>query len=311
MSQPPPLAAPVVLGERRPFLDFELSIIDRRRLLGTIADAVKRRARLDITFVNPDYARRAHRDPQMASDMRRFDLVLTDGWGIMAGALLLGYRVPERLANDDIGGDVFSLCHRLGASTFLFGSAPGVAERAAQTLRRAYPGIAIAGVEHGWWDVVRGHPGRYDPDDSARIVERINGSGADFLWVGMPSPLQQRWVVENRSRLAVPVLATGGSYLDHVAERVDWYPRPLRSLGLCWAYRLVRDPRRLWRRYSIEMLEYAGAVVSARLRTAASAPRLPTSGAALAVAAGAESAVAVEPATPARALPHATHPLRP
>jgi N-acetylglucosaminyldiphosphoundecaprenol N-acetyl-beta-D-mannosaminyltransferase len=76
--------------------------------------------------------------------------------------------------------------------------------------------------------------------------------------------MQQTWVWEVADRLDVPVIITGGSYLDHLAEGVDWYPRWMEKMRLNWAYRLYRDPRRLWKRYSLDFMAYGGMVLRQR-----------------------------------------------
>lgn len=248
------------------FLDVELSTLDRPTLLAALEKALAQGQRLTVSFLNPDYARRAARDVELARLINCFDILLPDGWGVVWGARLLGTRVPERLANDDIGRDLFALCARHGARVFLFGSAPGVADRAAVNLTAAFPRVRIVGCQHGWLDRERGHPGHYDEADSAAIVDQINASQADLLVVGLPTPMQQRWVIANAERLDPPLIVTGGSYLDHLAERIDWYPSWVLQLHLCWLYRLRRDPRRLWRRYTLELIDFARLVVEAKLR---------------------------------------------
>jgi N-acetylglucosaminyldiphosphoundecaprenol N-acetyl-beta-D-mannosaminyltransferase len=72
------------------------------------------------------------------------------------------------------------------------------------------------------------------------------------------------WVAKNAPKLHARLIMTGGGYLDHLAEAVDWYPKWIRRLRLNWLYRLWREPRRLWRRYTIELLEFAWIVVRTR-----------------------------------------------
>jgi N-acetylglucosaminyldiphosphoundecaprenol N-acetyl-beta-D-mannosaminyltransferase len=251
---------------KRRFLTVDLSTIDRARLLIALEQALGQGQRLTISFLNPDYARRAVRDPELAGMINHFDVLLADGWGVVWGARLLGITVTDRLANDDIARDVFSLCARRETRAFLFGSAPGVADRAAANLAAAFPGLRVVGCQHGWLDRKRGHPGYYDEADSAAVVDQINDSEAELLIVGIPTPMQQRWVIANAERLAPAVIITGGSWLDHLAECIDWYPEWVLKLHLCWLYRLKRDPRRLWRRYTVELFDFARLVAEAKLR---------------------------------------------
>jgi N-acetylglucosaminyldiphosphoundecaprenol N-acetyl-beta-D-mannosaminyltransferase len=234
--------------------------------IGLVADRVRARSHLDVSFVNPNYLMAARRDPHLLEVMNDFDVMLPDGWGIVWASHLLGAAVPERLANDDIEGPLFRLANEHQYRLFLFGSAPGVADSAARRLTSTFPGITIAGTQHGWLDVERGHPGWFDAGDSDRVIHAINASGADILIVGLPTPLQQLWVREHRRRLRVPVVITGGSYLDHVAERIGWYPRWVSAARLCWLYRLAQEPGRLWKRYTIELIGFATTVVRAAAR---------------------------------------------
>jgi N-acetylglucosaminyldiphosphoundecaprenol N-acetyl-beta-D-mannosaminyltransferase len=81
----------------------------------------------------------------------------------------------------------------------------------------------------------------------------------------VPTPIQQRWVTRNLDQLVAPVVITGGSFLDHLAERINWYPRWVNAMRLGWLYRLLREPGRLWYRYSIELVHYFGLVARERL----------------------------------------------
>jgi N-acetylglucosaminyldiphosphoundecaprenol N-acetyl-beta-D-mannosaminyltransferase len=148
-----------------------------------------------------------------------------------------------------------------------------VAEQAERTLGETYPSLKVVGTMHGWWDVERGHPGWYDEADQDMMVDRINETDPDVLWVGVPTPIQQNWVTRNAPLLKAPVIITGGSYIDHLSESVHWYPPWMLRLRLGWLYRLYRDPKRLWRRYSIELMQYFGMVAKARLRSGRSGAR--------------------------------------
>jgi N-acetylglucosaminyldiphosphoundecaprenol N-acetyl-beta-D-mannosaminyltransferase len=159
---------------------------------------------------------------------------------------------------------MFALSAERGFSNFLFGCSEGTPERAAANLKDTFPGIPIAGGLHGYWDVVRGRPGRYDESDTDMMVETINAANPDILHVSIPTPMQQTWVWQVADRLNVPVIITGGSYLDHLAERVYWYPRWVNRMRLGWAYRLTREPGRLWKRYSLDLMAYGGMVAQAK-----------------------------------------------
>jgi N-acetylglucosaminyldiphosphoundecaprenol N-acetyl-beta-D-mannosaminyltransferase len=249
-------------ARKRDFLGIGLSCLRDEEFVDAIRRAVQTRSRLTVSFINPDYVLRAHRTPGLIEKMNRFDIMLPDGWGIILGARWFGYPMPDRQGNDDICPKMFALSAERGFSNFLFGCSEGTPEKAAGNLTSTFPGLPIAGTLHGYWDVSRGHPGRYDDADVDMMVDEINRSKPDILHVSIPTPMQQTWVWQVADRLNVPVIITGGSYLDHLAERVYWYPGWVNKMRLGWAYRLTREPGRLWKRYSLDLMAY-GRMVAA------------------------------------------------
>ena len=252
---------------KRDFLGIGLSCIQDEEFVDAVRQAVQARSRLLVSFINPDYVLRGHHTPGLVEKMNIFDIVLPDGWGIVLGGRWLGLPVPHRQGNDDICPKVFALSAEFGFSNFLFGCSEGTPERAAANLTATFPGLPIAGTLHGYQDVARGHPGRYDDADIEMMIETINESKVDILHVSIPTPMQQNWVSEVSGRLNVPVIITGGSYLDHLAERVYWYPRWMNKMRLGWAYRLYREPGRLWKRYSLDLAAYGRMVLQEKRST--------------------------------------------
>ena len=251
-------------AQKRDFLGIGLSCLPDEAFLDAVRQAVETRSRLTISFLNPDYVVRGRKIPGLIGKMNRFDIVLPDGWGIVLGGRRLGLPVPDRQGNDDICPKLFALSAGRGFSNFLFGCSEGIPEKAAANLTSSFPRLPIAGGLHGYWDVMRGHPGRYDDADVDMMVKAINAANADILHVSIPTPMQQTWVWQVADRLSAPVIITGGSYLDHLAERVYWYPGWVNRMRLGWAYRLIREPRRLWKRYSLDLMAYGGMVLKAR-----------------------------------------------
>ena len=250
---------------QRTFLGLGLSCMSDDDFLQAIREAIRTRSRLAVSFINPDYVRKARHSPELAGQINRFDIVLPDGWGVVMGARWLGYPVANRQGNDDICPKVFAVSAEHGLSNFLLSYREGVAEQAAATVTETFPGVPIAGTAQGHWDLKRGLAGLGDDAGFARLIDEINASKADILHVSLPTPLQQAWVWEFAGRLNVPVIITGGAYLDHVAERMYWYPDWMVRTRLCWAYRLAKEPRRLWKRYSLDLMSYGAMVVRAKL----------------------------------------------
>ena len=193
------------------------------------------------TFVitaNPEFVMLARRDAELRAIAAEADLVVADGTGVVLASRLLGdplARVPGRLL-------VASLVPRLaerGARCFLLGAAPGVAERAADALRRQAPSLSVAGCYAG------------SADDDAETVARVRDARPDVLLVAYGMPKQERWLHRNLPSLPTVKLAIGvGGVFDQLAGLQRVPPALLHRLGLEWLWRLVNEPHR-WRRQRV------------------------------------------------------------
>ncbi|MQA79613.1 MAG: WecB/TagA/CpsF family glycosyltransferase [Streptosporangiales bacterium] len=245
-------------------LGVRVSAIDLDRLLADIGDALDGRRRLRVTFANPNYLVAAHDDAGLRERINAFDHVLSDGHGVMLAARMLGRRIPRRLANDDIVEPLFAELARREARVFLLGSAPGVAAAAADRVTASFPGLRIAGHTYGYRTPGEGLDRQYTPAAFERMRAEIARAKPDFLVVSIPTPYQQRFVVDYLDGLDVPVVMTGGAWIDHLAERLQYYPSWVVRLGLCWAYRWVQEPRRLTNRYTVELADFGRRVLRQR-----------------------------------------------
>jgi len=242
-----------------------LSTLDRRGLVALLQKAVEERAGLMVTFLNPFYARATAASAKLADTVDRFDVVQPDGWGVVYGARLARVQVPERAAIEDIERPLFEWLAVRSTRLFLFGSAPGVAESAAQVLRTNFPGIDVVGTQHGWIDVDAGHPGRIDPQDAADVADAVREAGSEVALVGLPTPLQQEWVDTYGPGLDCAFVMTVGAYLDKLAEGLDWYPRWMERARIGWLYRVYREPRRLAGRYTVGAASFLAVVLRASI----------------------------------------------
>ena len=181
---------------------------------------------------------RARTDAQWRSCYERADLVAADGTGIVWASRWLGAPLPERVTGIDL---VQALCARAasrGHRVFLLGAAPGVAERAAASLQRAYPGLNVVGTHHGYFETDRA---------PCPLVERIRQATPDLLFVGMGAPRQEYWALAQRHALGVPVIMGVGGSFDVLSGRLLRAPRWMQRAGLEWAFRLCLEPHRLGR----------------------------------------------------------------
>jgi N-acetylglucosaminyldiphosphoundecaprenol N-acetyl-beta-D-mannosaminyltransferase len=170
-------------------------------------------------------------------------LVVPDGMPIVWAGRLLGVQVPVRVDGPTLMWRALSASVAHGHSHFFYGP-PQLLDMLARKLWEALPELRIAGL--------MAHPFRdLSPAEEASIIEAINQSGADYLWVGIGGERQLLWMHRYYRQLRVPVIAGVGAAFALHAGVTPSAPEWMRTHGLEWLYRLMREPRRLWRRYLI------------------------------------------------------------
>jgi exopolysaccharide biosynthesis WecB/TagA/CpsF family protein len=190
-----------------------------------------------VVTLNPEMIMIARGDPVFRVVVERADLTPPDGVGLLIAARLRGESLPERVTGSDGVPLIAERAAREGWRIFLLGAAEGVAQRAADELRRRYPGVQIAGV----------YAGSPDPAEEDALVERVNAANADILLVAYGAPEQDKWIARCSARLKVKMAMGIGGSLDFIAGVVPRAPEAWRRMGVEWLYRLIRQPWR-WRR---------------------------------------------------------------
>jgi exopolysaccharide biosynthesis WecB/TagA/CpsF family protein len=247
------VAVPIDAHVRR-IGEVDVCVTDRETALRGICAAVEHGTQSVWGFCNAHTVNVARALPSFRTALAGMTL-LNDGVGLdVASRLLHGNRFPANLNGTDL---VPELLQRLPASTpvFLLGSAPGVAQAAADTLRMRYPNVEIVGIQHGF----------FAAREENGIVERIAASGARLVLVAMGHPRQELWSAWACPRLTMPLLCVG-AFLDFSAGKVSRAPRFLQKLRLEWVYRLACEPRRLARRYLLGNFAFIWLVLWQRLR---------------------------------------------
>jgi N-acetylglucosaminyldiphosphoundecaprenol N-acetyl-beta-D-mannosaminyltransferase len=192
---------------------------------------------------NLNYAMLTDREPRLRDVNRDAAFILADGMPLVWYSRFARRRLPERVAGSDL---IYALCGRAaekGHRVFFLGGAPGVAEEAASRLCALYPGLKIAGVEVPPFRAMTA-------DEHARMIDRIRAAAPQLLFVALGQPKGEQWIHEHYQALGVPACVQLGASFDFVAGRVTRAPRWLQRLGLEWAYRIYREPRRMGPRYA-------------------------------------------------------------
>ena len=164
------------------------------------------------------------------------DLITPDGSGTVWGIKQLTGRDVDRVTGIDLMQEVCQQSNSSGWNVFLFGGKPGIADEASRRLEEDY-GTHVSGMLNGY----------FQPEDEESIVERINNSDADVLFVALGAPKQELWIDKYRDRLNVPVVIGVGGSFDVIAGKVARAPKVFQRLGIEWLWRLLKEPWR-WKR---------------------------------------------------------------
>ena len=184
---------------------------------------------------NPEIVEVCRTDPEAMEAVRNADLVLADGIGIIYGAKLLGTPLKGRVTGIGFAQGLMGEMAQNGKSLLLLGAKPGVAEKAADKLRTAYPGLQIAGTRDGYFQ------------EDGPVLEEIRASGADVVFVCLGAPKQEKWMRKNGAASGARLLVGLGGCLDVFSGEVQRAPEIFQRLGLEWFYRLVKNPSRIGR----------------------------------------------------------------
>ena len=231
---------------------------DRVALVDAVAQVEACLDRGERTFIitaNPEFVMLCREDPELAAIAAGADLVVPDGTGAVVAARLLGDPLPGRAPGRLLVDRLAALATERRLSMFLLGAAPGIAERAAATLRGRHPDLRIAGTYAG------------SADDDADVLPRVVAAAPDVLLVAFGMPKQERWIARNLGHLPSARVAVGvGGSLDYLAGAAKPPPGLVHAIGLEWLWRLARDPKR-WRRQRV-LPRFVVLVLLARMRRA-------------------------------------------
>jgi N-acetylglucosaminyldiphosphoundecaprenol N-acetyl-beta-D-mannosaminyltransferase len=178
-------------------------------------------------------------DPQLARACRAANLTVADGMSVVWALRASGQPAPERVAGVDLMARLLAAAGAQRLRVYFLGARREVVTALVEASRVRYPGIEIAGFRDGY----------FGPEDHQAIVEEIRASGAHMLFVGMPTPFKEVWCERHRQRLQVPVIMGVGGTFDALTGFVRRAPLWLQAIGLEWFWRLLMEPRKLWKRY--------------------------------------------------------------
>lgn len=213
-------------------LGVRVDRVNLEQALGVMEDFISSGHPHLVVTLGTEMVMAARRDPGLTALINGAELVVPDTVGILWAAKRQGTPLPQRLAGIDLIQALAQRAAHKGWKLYLLGGRPGVAEDAARRLCGLYPGLEVAGVQHGYFD------------DDAMVVDDIRRASPRILLLALGFPKQEQWFQKHREALGVPLaMGVGGSF-DVLAGRVARAPGWMIGLGLEWLYRLLRHPQR-------------------------------------------------------------------
>lgn len=248
----PSVAPPVT----QPLFGIRVCAEPMTQALARVHDAIRGGRRLHIGVVNAAKIVNMRSDPELCAAVVESDVIYADGMSVVWASRVLGRPLPERVAGIDLMTGILEQGDREGYRVYCLGATREVLDEVCEVFRRRYPGVVIAGSEHGY----------FGADDERAVAERIRDARADVLFVAITSPKKERFMARWAEVMDVPVVHGVGGSFDVVAGVVQRAPAAWQRLGLEWLYRVKQEPRRLWKRYLVTNSIFLKLVLSEKLK---------------------------------------------
>ncbi len=222
-------------------LGVGVSAINMSQALSVIASWLEKRQPHYVCVSNVHSIMSCQRDPALRAIHNRAGMVTPDGMPLVWLSRQAGYRHVERVYGPDL---LLALCRyglARGYRHFFYGGGAGVAQRLAERLQARFPTLQVAGAFTPPF-------GDLSAAEDAEITEYLARSGAHIIWVGLGMPKQERWMAAHIGRLPQVLIGVGAAFDFHSGSKRQ-APLWMQRRGLEWLFRLMSEPRRLWRRY--------------------------------------------------------------
>jgi N-acetylglucosaminyldiphosphoundecaprenol N-acetyl-beta-D-mannosaminyltransferase len=215
--------------------------------LGRIEDFIRSGKPHQHVVVNVDKLVKASRDEGLRRIINDCALVNADGMPVVWASRLLGKPLKERVTGVDLFEALMRRAGERGWRVFLLGARREVVAQVAETYRRRYPPLVIAGWRDGYWQ---------GEAEEAEVAAQVRASGADLLFVAIGSPKKEQFLGRWQATMRIPFAMGVGGTFDVAIGRVKRAPRWMQRAGLEWFYRFLQEPRRMFRRYFIEDMAF-------------------------------------------------------
>ena len=229
------------------FYGAPIDLLAMEETIGIAETAMRDRSPVRHTALNVAKLVKMRYDRLLSEDVCSSDIVGIDGAGIAWGVSLFSAARVERVAGIDLFLNLLAHCAQTGRRPYILGARQEMLERAMDEARRRFPGLEFAGSRNGY----------FKPADEDGIVANIRASGADALFVAMPTPHKERFLNAHAQKVGVPFIMGIGGSVDVLAGHISRAPRWMQAAGLEWFHRMIKEPRKMVARYATTNSAYA------------------------------------------------------
>jgi len=243
------------MNDKVRILQTDVSRYNLSETMEQMSSAIEKGSRLRIAVTPVNCLLWARKNSELNEIYNSADIVTADGVPVVWASRLLSSPIKGRVTGLDLLPAFSEISARKKFSFFFLGAAEGVAEKLAEKLKRSYPGLNIAGT---WSPPFRE---QFTEEENREMIERINRSRADVLWVSLTAPKQDLWIAKYFDKLDVSVAIGVGAAFDVVAGNISRAPGWMQRYGLEWLYRLLKEPGRLSKRYLFEAPQFIPLII--------------------------------------------------
>jgi len=229
------------------FFGLNLDLITVEETLSRISKFIETKQYAQHVVVNVAKLVYAQSDNKLKEIINSCPLVNVDGAGIILGAKFLGINIPERVTGIDLMQKLIEYSALKSYRVYFFGAEEEIVKKVVDVYKQKYPELIVAGYRNGY----------YSDDEEENIALNIKNSKADILFVAMGSPKKEVFLNKYNKKMEVPfAMGVGGSF-DVVAGKINRAPKWMQSINSEWIFRLIQEPKRMWKRYTVTNSTFA------------------------------------------------------
>lgn len=245
------------MAQRIDFIGIPVDAISMQETIDIIDSKIQQGGNINHVVINAGKVVAMQTNKVLYDSVVNCDIINADGQSVVWAAKFLGKHLPERVAGIDLMENLIKLAHNKGYKSFFFGAKEEVVSKVVQIYSEKYSPNIIGGYRNGY----------YSTEEEVEIAQQIANSGANMLFVAITSPKKEIFLDKYKETLSTVnfTMGVGGSY-DVIAGITARAPKWMQKMGLEWFYRLIQEPKRMWRRYLVGNYKFIKLIVKEKFK---------------------------------------------